>query len=86
MIELTEEQSGYEPIRTAFGVWNDVVYQLCDSAYQLRAIGEERQSEAMLIDAESMCRRARLHIGNMTVRERAKLQPDEVNAELKDGV
>jgi len=79
MLELTEEQSGYESIRVAFGVWNDVVYALCDSAYQLRAVGEERQCDAMLSDAESMCRRARLHINNMTLRERAKADA-ELNA------
>lgn len=73
MIELTDEQTAIEGVRTAFGVWNDVLYQLSDAAYQLRAIGEDRQSDAMFIDAESMARRARLHLKNMTARERIKL-------------
>lgn len=80
MIVLTEEQLGYDTVRTAFGVWNDVLYQLSDSAYQLRAIGEDRQSDAMFIDAESMARRARLHLRNMAARERTRLCEQQATA------
>lgn len=73
-IELSEEQMSFEKVRTAFGVWNDVMYQLRDSAYVLRSIGEERQSDAMFIDADSMARRARMHLNNITLRERTKLE------------
>jgi hypothetical protein len=68
MLELSEEQLAHEPVRTAFGVWNDVLYQLSDAAYALRGIGEHRYSEALLIDAESMARRARLHLRNLSAR------------------
>lgn len=71
-LELTEEQRMYDSVLQAFGFWNDVLYQLCDSAYHMRAIGEERQAEALLIDAESMARRARMHLKNLAARERAK--------------
>lgn len=82
-IELTADQSRFETVRTAFGVWNDVLYQLSDASYQLRAIGEDRQAEAMAIDAESMARRARLHLKNVTAREQAKLEALEADKLLE---
>ena len=73
-ILLSEEQASHEAVRTAFGVWNDVLYTLADGAHTLRRLGEERQAEAMFIDAESMARRARLHLRNMTARCRRALE------------
>jgi hypothetical protein len=83
-IELTEEQREIEAVRTAYGIWNDVLYQLCDSAYQLRALGESRQSEAMFIDAESMARRARLHLRNMAARQRVQAVEIELSPPAND--
>ena len=86
-IHLSEEQREVESIRTAFGIWNDVLYTLSDSAHQLRALGEDRQAEAMAIDAESMARRARLHLKNMMVRERQRLaELDGTLTEVVTGV
>ena len=74
MLELTEDQRECEATRAVFGCWNDVIHVLCDSAYQLRAAGETRQAEAMLIDAESMARRARTHLFNVSNRHRLQVQ------------
>lgn len=75
ILTLTDEQLAIASVCSAFGVWNDVLYVLRDAAYQLRAIGESRQAEAMRIDAESMERRAMLHLRTMTARERLRLVP-----------
>lgn len=75
LLTMSDDQAIYPVVRAAFGHWNDVIHQLRESAYELRKLDETRQSEAMLIDAESMVRRARLHLGNLAARERDKLLP-----------
>ena len=51
--------------RTAFGVWNDVVRALRQAALEMQKLGEDRQAEALITDAESMARRAHLHLRSL---------------------
>lgn len=63
-------------VRTAFGIWNDVVNELRTAAFELRRIGESRQAEALLSDAMNMGRRARLHLRYMAQRvDSGELEP-----------
>ena len=89
LVELSDEQTGMHAVCDAHGVWMDVLYTLSDASYQLRALGELRQAEAMRIDAESMARRAKLHLRCITVRERERLaalqaQPANDNGQEQD--
>jgi TRAP-type mannitol/chloroaromatic compound transport system permease large subunit len=54
--------------RAALGAWNDVVLALRRAALEMQKLGEHRQAEALITDAQSMVRRAQLHLRSLGAR------------------
>ena len=54
--------------RAALGSWNDVVHALRRAALEMQRLGEHRQAEALITDAQSMVRRAQLHLRSLAAK------------------
>lgn len=69
VVEASTALGGTDPkTRAAFGTWNDVVHALRKAAVEMQMLGETRQAEALITDAESMMRRAQLHLRSLAAR------------------